>query len=41
MTGEVAPEVRAVQRRIVSTTNAYGRLNGDGLAMWREVDCGR
>ncbi|MFD3908849.1 hypothetical protein ACFXOL_20945 [Streptomyces californicus] len=36
----VAPEVRAAQRRIVSTINASGKLNGDGLAMWREVNCG-
>ncbi|MGW7244510.1 hypothetical protein [Streptomyces sp. NPDC054804] len=40
MTGAVAPEVRAAQRRIVSTINASGKLNGDGLAMWREVNCG-
>ncbi|MEU8526444.1 hypothetical protein AB0C77_12730 [Streptomyces sp. NPDC048629] len=40
MTVAVAPEVRAAQRRIVSTTNASGRLNADGLAMWREVNCG-
>ncbi|MGW9440667.1 hypothetical protein [Streptomyces sp. NPDC055607] len=40
MTGAVAPEVRAAQRRIVSTINASGKLNGDGLALWREVNCG-
>ncbi|MDH2393000.1 hypothetical protein QCN29_30335 [Streptomyces sp. HNM0663] len=40
MTGAVAPEVRAAQRRIVSTINASSKLNGDGLAMWREVNCG-
>lgn len=40
MTVAVAPEVRAAQRRIVSTINASGRLNADGLAMWREVNCG-
>ncbi|MGW1190844.1 hypothetical protein [Streptomyces sp. NPDC002559] len=40
MTGAVAPEVRAAQRRIVSTINASGRLNADGLALWREVNCG-
>lgn len=40
MTGAVAPEVRAAQRRIVGTINASGRLNADGLAMWREVNCG-
>ncbi|MGW4728481.1 hypothetical protein ACWEQC_04745 [Streptomyces shenzhenensis] len=40
MTAAVAPEVGAAQRRIVSTINASGRLNGDGLAVWREVDCG-
>ncbi|MEV6179973.1 hypothetical protein [Streptomyces sp. NPDC052015] len=40
MTVTVAPEVRAAQRRIVSTINASGRLNADGLALWREVNCG-
>ncbi|MER5200970.1 hypothetical protein ACWD3J_46530 [Streptomyces sp. NPDC002755] len=40
MTAAVAPEVRAAQRRIVSTINASGRLNADGLALWREVNCG-
>ncbi|MFE4256634.1 hypothetical protein ACFRU3_45945 [Streptomyces sp. NPDC056910] len=40
MTVAVAPEVRAAQRRIVSTINASGRLNADGLALWREVNCG-
>ncbi|MFC9951761.1 hypothetical protein ACFVIN_14875 [Streptomyces prasinus] len=40
MTAAVAPEVRAAQRRIVSTINASGKLNRDGLAMWREADCG-
>ncbi|MFC9803312.1 hypothetical protein ACFWGE_21465 [Streptomyces bacillaris] len=40
MTVAVAPEVRAAQRRIVSTINASGSLNVDGLAMWREVNCG-
>ncbi|MFF2255472.1 hypothetical protein [Streptomyces sp. NPDC058142] len=40
MTVAVAPEVRAAQRRIVSTINASGKLNADGLAMWREVNCG-
>lgn len=40
MTVAVAPEVQAAQRRIVSTINASGKLNGDGLAMWREVNCG-
>ncbi|MEV6332633.1 hypothetical protein [Streptomyces sp. NPDC051909] len=40
MTGAVTPEVRAAQRRIVSTINASGKLNGDGLALWREVNCG-
>ncbi|CAK7286447.1 hypothetical protein SGPA1_40707 [Streptomyces misionensis JCM 4497] len=33
----VALEVRAAQRRIVSTINASGRLNADGLALWRET----
>lgn len=36
----VAPEARAAQRRIVSTINASGRLCRDGLALWREVNCG-
>jgi hypothetical protein len=40
MTVAVAPEVRSAQRRIVSTINASGRLNADGLALWREVGCG-
>ncbi|WP_405691125.1 hypothetical protein [Streptomyces sp. NBC_00057] len=40
MTVAVAPEARAAQRRIVSTINASGRLNADGLALWREVNCG-
>lgn len=40
MTGAVTPEVRAAQRRIVSTINASGKLNGDGLALWREANCG-
>lgn len=40
MTVAVAPEVRAAQRRIVSTLNASGKLNADGLALWREVNCG-
>lgn len=40
MTVAVAPEVRAAQRRIVSTINASGKLNADGLALWREVNCG-
>lgn len=40
MTTAVAPEVRAAQKRIVGTINASGRLNADGLAMWREVNCG-
>lgn len=40
MTVAVAPEVRAAQRRIVSTITASGKLNKDGLAMWREVNCG-
>jgi hypothetical protein len=32
MTGAVDPEVRAAQRRIVSTINASGKLNGnDGI----------
>ena len=40
MTVAAAPEVRAAQRRIVGTINAFGKLNKDGLAMWREVNCG-
>jgi len=40
MTVAVDPEVRAAQRRIVSTINASGKLNADGLALWREVNCG-
>lgn len=40
MTVVAAPEVRAAQRQIVGTINASGRLNADGLAMWREVNCG-
>ncbi|MGW6487133.1 hypothetical protein [Streptomyces sp. NPDC055056] len=40
MTVGVAPEVRTAQRRIVGTINASGRLNADGLALWREVNCG-
>ncbi|MGW0874240.1 hypothetical protein ACWD3Z_27670 [Streptomyces sp. NPDC002740] len=39
MTVAVAPEVRAAQRRIVSTIDASWRLNADGLALWREVNC--
>ncbi|MGW3823386.1 hypothetical protein ACWEAF_13955 [Streptomyces sp. NPDC005071] len=40
MTAAVSPEVRAAQRRIVSTITSSGVLNGDGLALWREADCG-
>lgn len=40
MTQPLLPEVRAAQRRIVSTITASGVLNGDGLALWREEDCG-
>ncbi|MFD7861450.1 hypothetical protein [Streptomyces sp. NPDC059783] len=40
MTVADAPEVRAAQRRIISTINTSGRLNADGLALWREVNCG-
>ncbi|MEV6408822.1 hypothetical protein AB0M58_38795 [Streptomyces bobili] len=40
MTVALAPEVRAAQRRIVGTIIASGRLNADGLALWREVNCG-
>ncbi|MGW3200061.1 hypothetical protein ACWDBD_36950 [Streptomyces sp. NPDC001118] len=40
MTEKVAPEVRAAQRRIVSTVNASGVLCGGGLALWREAGSG-
>lgn len=40
MTVAVAPEVRAAQRRIVSTITSSGVLNSDGLALWREANCG-
>lgn len=40
MTRGVLPEVRAAQRRIVGTVRVSGVLNKDGLALWREVDCG-
>ncbi|MEK8141640.1 hypothetical protein NKH18_00640 [Streptomyces sp. M10(2022)] len=40
MTVAVAPEARAAQRRIIGTINTSGRLNADGLALWREVACG-
>lgn len=36
----VAPEVRAAQRRMVATVRVSGVLCRDGLALWREVDCG-
>ncbi|ANP51989.1 hypothetical protein J2Z21_008993 [Streptomyces griseochromogenes] len=40
MTEAVLPEVRAAQRRIVSTVRVSGVLNNDGLALWRETRCG-
>lgn len=40
MAEAVAPEVRAAQRRVVSTVTSSGVLNTDGLALWREVGCG-
>jgi hypothetical protein len=36
----VLPEVRAAQRRVISTVRVSGVLNGDGLALWRESGCG-
>lgn len=40
MAEAVAPEVRAAQRRVVSTVTSSGVLNTDRLALWREVGCG-
>ncbi|MEU9546206.1 hypothetical protein [Streptomyces mirabilis] len=40
MAAPVPPVARAAQRRIVATVGASGVLNGEGLALWREVDCG-
>ncbi|MFD9280249.1 hypothetical protein ACFWD7_23590 [Streptomyces mirabilis] len=40
MAATVPPEARAAQRRIIATIRASGALNSDGLAMWREVNCG-
>ncbi|MET8696831.1 hypothetical protein ABZV65_30325 [Streptomyces bauhiniae] len=40
MAKAVLPEVRAAQRRVVSTVRVSGVLNGDGLALWREAGCG-
>lgn len=39
MAEAVPPEVRAAQRRVISTVRVSGLLNGDGLALWREVGC--
>ncbi|MCX4538331.1 hypothetical protein [Streptomyces sp. NBC_01669] len=40
MTAAVSPEARAAQRRIVPTVRVSGVLNGEGLGLWREADCG-
>ncbi|MET7912031.1 hypothetical protein ABZS98_27950 [Streptomyces avermitilis] len=40
MAEAVSPQVRAAQRRIVSTITSSGVLNSDGLALWREAGCG-
>ncbi|MGW3308112.1 hypothetical protein ACWDG9_16180 [Streptomyces sp. NPDC001073] len=40
MAEAVLPEVRAAQRRIISTVRVSGVLNSDGLALWRETGCG-
>lgn len=40
MAEAVAPEVRAAQRRVISTVRVSGVFNGDGLALWREDGCG-
>ncbi|MDQ0994786.1 hypothetical protein [Streptomyces sp. V3I7] len=36
----VTPEVRAAQRRVISTVRVSGVFNSDGLALWRETGCG-
>ncbi|MFD4412459.1 hypothetical protein [Streptomyces sp. NPDC058475] len=40
MAEAVSPQVRTAQRRVVATVRSCGVLNRDGLAMWREADCG-
>jgi len=40
MVEAVLPEVRAAQRRVISTVRVSGVLNSDGLALWREAGCG-
>lgn len=40
MAEAVSPQVRSAQRRMVATVRSCGVLNSDGLAMWREADCG-
>lgn len=40
MAETVLPEVRAAQRRVISTVRVSGVLNSDGLALWREAGCG-
>ncbi|MEU9480781.1 hypothetical protein [Streptomyces sp. NPDC048191] len=40
MAEAVLPEVRAAQRRVISTVRVSAVLNGDGLALWRETGCG-
>lgn len=40
MAEAVLPDVRAAQRRVISTVRVSGVLNGDGLALWREAGCG-
>ncbi|MCZ4602709.1 hypothetical protein O3S80_02765 [Streptomyces sp. Lzd4kr] len=37
---QLSEEERSVQRRSVATVRSCGVLNSDGLAMWREADCG-
>ncbi|MFF2404940.1 hypothetical protein [Streptomyces goshikiensis] len=38
--GQLSNDERCAQRRIVATVRSCGVLNSDGLAMWREADCG-
>ena len=40
MAQAVSPEVRAAQRRVISTVRCSGVLSNGGLALWREVGCG-
>ncbi|MBX4178402.1 hypothetical protein [Streptomyces geysiriensis] len=37
---QLSEQERSAQRRIVATVRSCGVLNSDGLAMWREADCG-